>query len=126
MFNTGALPLIQAGFLPIKQSAVLQAKIEESRQSLDIYTICCTSFRDAVIWPHRQMLQDVFTRSFSSVEYSVMGTDVIHRVNQMCAVLVTLGPKDHPKHKSMVYLLGLLVEKYPFLTLFLEAQSSDK
>lgn len=97
-------------FLNSLLTKVFEVKLKGNActEAIDIYKMSCICFRDLAIWPHQAKLLDVLTKGFTAVERSVMGPDMLHRLNQMCAVLAQIGAADDERRLRLRYLLGLL------------------
>ncbi|KAJ8325726.1 hypothetical protein BDV3_001031 [Batrachochytrium dendrobatidis] len=108
-FYGTVLPLFQGIFLPIRLSFDLTTLNPNTNEMepVDVRKMALTSFRNYVVWPNRSRLHDVLLKRFSSVEHSIMGTDVIARLTQMLLLLNSLLLNDD-KHKAVCDLLCVL------------------
>ncbi|KAH6594921.1 hypothetical protein BASA50_006183 [Batrachochytrium salamandrivorans] len=103
------LPLLQGLFLPVRWSPFLATRNVDTNEmdAMDIRRMALVTFRNYVVWPNRSRLQEMLLKRFSSVEHSIMGTDVISRMTQMLTILTSLSLNDD-KHKAVHELLCVL------------------
>ncbi|KAL1922591.1 uncharacterized protein VTP21DRAFT_10130 [Calcarisporiella thermophila] len=102
------LPYFEGVFLPLQQEISSTKFLNTLHQQLpNVRTMALKSFRDHVIYPMMERLEDVFAKLFIDFESGIPVTDTAARMLQMTSVLASILSDDQQQREVDRLLLRL-------------------